>query len=172
TGLSLAFVALTEKLWNPDLGRAFLLQRPELNVFQTLPGMSWFTDDTFVLAAGLAEAAIGAMLISGFSPRLVILAMWLPFNLGIPVLPSQELLGHLPILGIMYLLLVESPTLVPSSTASLRRVAPVLAPARPVHSIPHVNRTPVAAAKLDTLSAYRADDRNSEPELAGSRAHD
>ena len=114
TGLSLIVVALTEKLWNPDLGRAFLLARPDLNVLQHLLGMGWFSDDAFVLMAGLTEAAIGAMLISGLSPRLVILAMWLPFNLGIPVLPSQELLGHLPILGIMYVLLVDGADLVPA----------------------------------------------------------
>jgi hypothetical protein len=114
TGASLIVVALTEKLWNPALAQAFLVDRPYLNVFQTLPGMGWFNNDAFALAAGLTEAAIGAMLISGFATRLVIIGMWLPFNLGIPVLPSQELLGHLPILGVMYVLLVQEtrPTVV------------------------------------------------------------
>ncbi len=28
--------------------------------------------------------------------------MWVPFNLGIPFLPLQELLGHLPIFGIVW----------------------------------------------------------------------
>lgn len=107
TGLSLVVVALTEKIWNPELGLAFLAERPELNVFHNALGMSWFTDDMFVLSAGLTEAAIGAMLISGILPRLVILGMWLPFHLGIPVLPPQELVGHLPIFGIMYVLFVR-----------------------------------------------------------------
>jgi len=128
-GLSLIVVALTEKLWNPDLGRAFLLAHPELNVFQSLPGMGWFSDDMFVLMAGLAEAAIGAMLISGLAPRLVILAMWLPFNLGIPVLPSQELLGHLPMLGIMYVLLVDGADLVPARPVRVPRVVATSGPA-------------------------------------------
>jgi hypothetical protein len=123
TGVSLIVVALTEKLWNPDLGRAFLLDRPELNVFQTLPGLSWFSNDVFVLAAGLTEAAIGAMLISGFATPLVILAMWVPFNLGIPVLPSQELLGHLPILGIMYMLLVNGHTNEPKAKPNYAALA-------------------------------------------------
>ena len=82
TGFSLIVVGLTEKLWNPALGAAFLNDHAYLNVFQSLPYMAWFTNDTFVLVAGLTEAAIGAMLISGFGTRLVILAMWLPFNLG------------------------------------------------------------------------------------------
>jgi len=38
----------------------------------------------------------------------VFLGMWLPFNVGVPFLPPQELLGHLPILGIMYVLLVHN----------------------------------------------------------------
>jgi hypothetical protein len=128
TGLSLIIVALTEKLWNPDLGLAFLADRPYLNVMQTLPGFSWFSNDLFVLAAGLTEAALGALLISGFAPRLVILAMWLPFNLGIPVLPSVELLGHLPILGIMYMLLVQDNAPVRVPVARPWRVAAVTAP--------------------------------------------
>jgi len=106
-GVSLIAVALTEKIWNPDLGLAFLADRPELNVFHGALGIPWFTDDLFVLSAGLTEAAIGAMLISGIMPRLVILGMWLPFHLGIPVLPAQELIGHLPIFGVMYLLFVR-----------------------------------------------------------------
>jgi hypothetical protein len=45
-------------------------------------------------------------LISGRLTRVVILGMWLPFNLTVPFLPPVEMLGHLPIFGIMYLLLV------------------------------------------------------------------
>jgi len=37
------------------------------------------------LLIGLAEAAIGAALISGRLTRLVVLGMWLPFHLGIPL---------------------------------------------------------------------------------------
>ena len=126
TGLSLIAVALGEKLWNPELGRAFLVERPELNVFHTVLGLSWFTDDLFVLAAGLTEAAIGAMLISGILPRLVILGMWLPFHLGIPVLPPQELIGHLPIFGIMYLLFVRGAAEPKPNPALVRRRHPPL----------------------------------------------
>jgi NADH dehydrogenase FAD-containing subunit len=126
TGLSLIAVALGEKLWNPELGRAFLVERPELNVFHTALGLSWFTDDLFVLAAGLTEAAIGAMLISGILPRLVILGMWLPFHLGIPVLPPQELIGHLPIFGIMYLLFVRGAAEPKPNPALVRRRHPPL----------------------------------------------
>jgi hypothetical protein len=54
----------------------------------------------------LVEGVIGVLLLSGLLTRVVILFMWVPFNLGTPFLPPQELLGHLPIFAIMYLLLV------------------------------------------------------------------
>ena len=79
-----------------------------------------------MLLVGLTEATIGALLISGRLPRLVVLGMWAPFHLGIPLLPSQELVGHLPIFGIMYLLLVHG-----AGRASTLETAPRLAlPAR------------------------------------------
>ena len=37
----------------------------------------------------------------------MILALWIPFNLGIAFLPAEELIGHLPILSTMYVLLVR-----------------------------------------------------------------
>jgi hypothetical protein len=97
-------------------------------------GWNWFTDDLFVLLVGLTEATIGALLISGRLPRLVVLGMWAPFHLGIPLLPSQELVGHLPIFGIMYLLLVHGAGRAPTSergslaTRSPSRVAPSPSP--------------------------------------------
>jgi hypothetical protein len=165
TGVSLIVVSLTEKLWNPELGRAFLLDRPELNVFQSMPGMTWFTNDAFVLSAGLAEAAIGAMLISGFAPRLVILAMWLPFNLGIPVLPSQELLGHLPILGIMYLLLVRPSEPLVALPAGVPPVVAVATPVRLGHQLPHRASEVVAPTRPHprTRQSIEHGERDREP---------
>ncbi len=147
TGVSLIAVALSEKIWNPELGGAFLRHRPFFNIVQTALGVPWFTDDLFALAAGLTEAAIGAMLISGMLPRLVILAMWLPFHLGIPVLPPQELLGHLPIFGTMYLVFVHGAAS-PTARAGLQ---PLVAPTRASES----SRRPapaVALAERATLS--------------------
>lgn len=109
TGLSFVALGLGEKLWNPDLAVAFLDDNPELNFVQEYFGLEWFSNEVFALSAGLTEATIGVLLISGVLTRVVILAMWLPFNLGLPFLPPQELLGHLPIFGIMYVLLVYNP---------------------------------------------------------------
>lgn len=109
TGVSFVALGLGEKLWNPDLAVAFLEDNPELNFVQGYLGVDWFTNEVFALTAGLTEATIGVLLISGVLTRVVILGMWFPFNLGLPFLPPQELLGHLPIFGIMYVLLVYNP---------------------------------------------------------------
>lgn len=101
TGLSILWLAFSEKLLNPGLALAFLRTRPEFN-FMHLLGFNWFTDDLFIYAAAAVEATVGVLLIAGVLPRVVILFMWVPFNIAIPVLPPQELLGHLPILAVMY----------------------------------------------------------------------
>ncbi len=117
TGVAIMAPALSEKIWNPGIGRAFLQQHQQFNVVQHLLGVSWFSDDLFVLAAGVAELTIGVLLISGLLTRLVIIAMWLPFNLTVPFLPPQELIWHIPILGIIYFLLVHGADLAPDSRA-------------------------------------------------------
>jgi uncharacterized membrane protein YphA (DoxX/SURF4 family) len=115
TGLAIMAPALAEKIWNPRIAEAFLHEHPGFNFPRALLGMTWMSDDLFILAAGVFEFVIGALLISGFLTRLVIIAMWLPFNLTIPFLPPQELLWHLPFFGIMYFLLVHGADLAPDT---------------------------------------------------------
>jgi hypothetical protein len=73
TGVSLIALALVEKLWNPDLARAFMSDHASFNFVHSVLGVSAFSDDLFILCIGLTEAAIGAALISGRMTRLVIL---------------------------------------------------------------------------------------------------
>lgn len=115
-GISVLILGFTEKLLAPDLGVAFLQEYPHFNVPREL-GMEWFTDHRFVYAAGIVEATAGAALICGYLPRVVILALWIPFNLGIPFLPPTELIGHLPILATMYVLLVRGTEGIPPQPA-------------------------------------------------------
>ena len=105
-GISILVLGFTEKLINVDLGVAFLENYPRFNVAREL-GLTWFTDERFVYAVGIVEATAGIALLSGYLPRVVILALWIPFNLGIAFLPAEELIGHLPILSTMYVLLVR-----------------------------------------------------------------
>jgi uncharacterized membrane protein YphA (DoxX/SURF4 family) len=115
-GISVLFLGLTEKLLAPELGVAFLQEYPHFNIARQL-GIEWFTDERFVYAAGIVEVTAGAALLCGFLPRVVILALWIPFNLGIPFLPPTELIGHLPILATMYVLLVRGTEGIPPRTA-------------------------------------------------------
>lgn len=101
TGLSILWLAFSEKLLNPDLAVAFLKEWKDFNFMQSF-GLSWFSNDLFIYSAAAVEATVGVLLIAGVLPRVVILLMWVPFNAAIPLLPPQELLGHLPILAVMY----------------------------------------------------------------------
>jgi uncharacterized membrane protein YphA (DoxX/SURF4 family) len=133
-GISIIILGFTEKLLAPDLGVAFLREYPEFNVPREL-GWEWWTDRRFVYAAGITEATAGAALLCGYLPRVVILTLWIPFNLGIPFLPPTELIGHLPILATMYVLLVRGTEGIPPryvlGSATLSTAKPDMAPQRP-----------------------------------------
>lgn len=108
-GVTIAALAFTEKLLNPGLGLAFLRHYPQFNVPRLL-GLAWFTDERYIYAAGSVELIIGVALISGVLPRLVIIGMFVPFNLPVPFLPATEMIGHLPIFALMYVLLFHLPS--------------------------------------------------------------
>ncbi len=119
-GISVLTLGFTEKLLAPDLGVAFLEEYPHFNFLQEI-GLDWFTDRRFVYAAGIVEATAGIALLSGYLTRVTILALWIPFNVGIAFLPPQELIGHLPILSTMYVLLVRGTEGIPSPEADPER---------------------------------------------------
>ena len=114
-GLSLLVVAFSEKLLNPELGDTFLRAYPYFNVVGTLFGWTWVSDRLFGDIAGIVVATIGILLLTGVLTRVVILAMWVPFNLTVRLLPPIDLLGHLPIFGIMSLLLLYGASVAPRS---------------------------------------------------------
>ena len=100
TGFSFAWLAFTEKLLNLPLGLAFLDRYPFVNF---LPGMA---DANFLRVAGAVELTAGLLLIIGAFPRLVILVLWLPFNLTLTLFGWRELVGHLPIYAVMAVVLM------------------------------------------------------------------
>ena len=106
TGGALAMVAFTEKLANPALARAFL-QHHALN-FTPWLGIP-MSDDLFILCAGTTELIIGLCLILGLFPRLVILTSWLFINMTLTIFNWVELVGHLPLYGVMGILLIWTP---------------------------------------------------------------
>ncbi len=127
-GASIVILGFTEKLIAPDLTVAFLREYPEFNVLGSF-GLSWFTDERFTYTAGIVEITAGAALISGKLIRVVIIGLWIPFNLGIAFLPPQELIGHLPILSAIYVLLVRGTEGIPAPGERSSRPAPVQASA-------------------------------------------
>jgi uncharacterized membrane protein YphA (DoxX/SURF4 family) len=106
-GAGFAFVAYTEKLANPALAHAFLSQF-QLN-FMTALGLP-MSDQWFIWCAGTTELLIGLFLAFGIFPRVIIIAAWGVINLTLTIFSWVELVGHLPIYGIMAVLLVWAPS--------------------------------------------------------------
>ena len=100
TGIGIVTLAFTEKLWNVPC-RRFPRAHPQ-----------FFRDGSrdqrrrFINIAGTVELTFGFLLISGAFIRLMTLILWVPFNLTLPFLGWRELVGHLPIYGIMALLVI------------------------------------------------------------------
>jgi hypothetical protein len=106
-GLGFAFVAFSEKLANPALATAFLAQY-SLN-FTAALGIP-LSDQTFIWCAGTAELLIGLFLAFGIFPRVIIVAAWGIINLTLTIFSWVELVGHLPIYGILAVLLIWAPS--------------------------------------------------------------
>ncbi|HJR67593.1 MAG TPA: hypothetical protein VJ802_14275 [Gemmatimonadaceae bacterium] len=104
TGIGIVTLAFTEKLWNVPMGVEFLERYP-LNFFPAI-GFAGVSNADFILIAGTVELTFGLLLISGAFVRLMTLILWVPFNLTLPFLGWRELVGHLPIYGIMALLVI------------------------------------------------------------------
>jgi len=105
-GLSLATVAFTEKFANLPLASDFLGVYP-LNFTRAL-GFA-MPNEIFILCAASVELLVGLWILFGIFPREIIIFAWLPFNLTLAVFDGTELLGHLPIYGIMAVLLIWIP---------------------------------------------------------------
>ncbi len=103
TGFAIVVLGFTEKLWNRELALAFLETHP-FNFTTTLPVS--LSDEHFILAAGLVEVSVGALIISGLWTRTVVLLASLPFNLTLPFFGWPELVGHLPTYGTFVVLLI------------------------------------------------------------------
>lgn len=104
-GLSLVFVAFTEKFANIPLASAFLERYP-LN-FTSALGIP-ISNETFILCAGSVELLVGLWILFGIFPREIILIAWIPINLTLTIFNWTELIGHLPIYGTLAVLLVWS----------------------------------------------------------------
>lgn len=105
-GLSFVFVAFTEKFANLPLAQSFLERYP-LNFTGSL-GVP-LSDEVFILCAGSVELLVGLFLVFGIFPREIVLVALVPVNLTLTVFNYTELVGHLPIYGILAVLLIWEP---------------------------------------------------------------
>ncbi|MDP9379472.1 MAG: DoxX protein [Chloroflexota bacterium] len=101
TGAAIVVLGFTEKIWNEQLAESFLAYQ-DFNFARPLG----FSNEVFILLAGIVEILVGATLISGKLTRLVIATAWIPFNLTLPFLGWVELAGHFPVYGTMVVLLL------------------------------------------------------------------
>lgn len=103
-GGALITLAFTEKLIRPDLALALIDRFPFLNVMR-LVGLE-VSDLDFVRFAGAVELLFGLLVISGALPQVAVLVAGVPFNATLFFFGASELVGHLPLYGVMLALLV------------------------------------------------------------------
>lgn len=112
-GVALIVLAFSEKLLVPDLPRGLLEARPYLDPLQQLGLTS--DPDLFIRVASATEFLIGLLVISGAAPQLAVILAGIPFNVTLIFFDRYELIGHLPVYGVLLALLVygSSPQLAP-----------------------------------------------------------
>jgi uncharacterized membrane protein YphA (DoxX/SURF4 family) len=112
-GLALVVLAFSEKFANPALAREFIGNYPAFDLFDLL-GLP-LSGDAFIRLAGAIELLFGLLLISGRIPQVAVIVAGIPFNATLFFLGRTELIGHLPVYGVMLALLVygSSPTYAP-----------------------------------------------------------
>lgn len=101
-GVTLISLAVVEKLANPDMAHAMLDQVPVLNILAPFGASA----EGFSLFAGSVEIMLGLLIISGALPQVVALIAAVPFTATLAIFGAPELLGHLPVYGVLLTFLV------------------------------------------------------------------
>jgi len=105
TGIAIITLGLSEKLLNPELGEFFVIKY-QWNLMANL-GVTQFSNQLFVLSAGVMEVVFGIILVLGTTTRiniLVVSAFMLASNItffasGEYSEALTEIFGHLPIIA-------------------------------------------------------------------------
>jgi hypothetical protein len=103
-GFALIVLAFSEKFANPALAREFIGNYPAFDLFDLL-GVP-LGGDAFIRLAGTVELLFGLLLVSGRIPQVAVIVAGVPFNATLFFLGRTELIGHLPVYGVMLALLV------------------------------------------------------------------
>lgn len=99
---SLITLAVVEKLANPAMAQAMLSQKPVLNVLAPL-GVS---PEAFAVFAGCVEVLFGLLVLAGAAPQVAALVAAVPFTSTLFLFGGTELIGHLPVYGVLLALLL------------------------------------------------------------------
>ena len=102
TAGSLLVLAVVEKLANPAMAQAMLEQQPVLNLLSPL-GVS---AEAFAVVAGCVEVLFGLLVLSGAAPQVASLVAAVPFTASLALFGGTELVGHLPVYGVLLSLLL------------------------------------------------------------------
>ena len=103
-GMALVILAFTEKLLAPDLAIRLLEEYPSVDVFRIV-GVE-VPAEVYVRIAAATELVLGLVLISGVAVQVGVLLAVVPFNLTLLVFDRYELIGHLPMYGVLLALLI------------------------------------------------------------------
>ncbi len=107
-GFQLMVLGIHNKLYEPGISLLFLEQHSHFN-FMQLVGFKSFSHLDFVFAAGLFEFTFGLLVAMGLGTRLVALTLALVFTLTTIVAGVEELVGHMPIFGVLLILILKGP---------------------------------------------------------------
>lgn len=105
-GCQLLVLAIHNKFMDPGLALMFLSENPHFN-FMALLGLDSFQNIHFVFAGAVAEASFGLMLLLNYSSRLAVASVAFFFLASSLVLGPHEIIGHLPILGTAFILVLQ-----------------------------------------------------------------
>ena len=103
-GMALIILAFSEKLLVPGLAYQLIGEYPAVDVFRVI-GLE-VPAEIYVPIAAITELVFGLMLISGAAIQVVVLVAAVPFNLTLLVFDRFELIGHLPVYGVLLALLI------------------------------------------------------------------
>lgn len=107
-GAQLFELAVQNKLIRPEAALWFIEENPVYNFFPAI-GLEQVTDLHFVFFVGISEVVLGLMLILNLARRTVLAMLLIAFATTAALSGGHELTGHLPIVGVVLVLLAEMP---------------------------------------------------------------
>lgn len=105
-GLSFVIVGILYKVLTPQYALEFVRTHSIVN-FMPRMGFTAFTNEYFVLAAGLTEILAGLLLVMGVLPRFLGALLVSLFTVTLGLFGLGELIGHLPLYAICFALILS-----------------------------------------------------------------